>query len=438
MNSKRNKIMASMVVMMMISVGIAAAVFTQDNSSATADASYEVDVAPNNRWTFTPAFPAALTDVTTTPEYTSMTGVSVQKTEDPTKFHKNTDDGTTVTEGGQYIFAETYTVRFSGSVQTGTDFVLSITGTSNLGGTQSYTVQYTFHINAGITVSGSQENIVSGESINFTPTSSTGIGTISWSVSGSLPAGLSKGTNFVTTGNIVGTPTTIGTNSFTLTAQAKDNNIVVDSKDLTVSFQVYNTIIGGSDETLTTYNGHVVSSTAINQTGSDLNVVWSQATTDTKTLAELGFTLNSATGVISGQNSSGSTYTVNLVGTDSVSGQTASKKITIITEKALTLTTNEDIAGREGVTYTRELVVANALNGYTFSNVSATGGVTASITGHVLSVSHTSPVESFTVTFTVTSTQTGQTAEYTLDGQLYPTTVITNPTMYVIAYEVVN
>ena len=165
--------------------------------------------------------------------------------------------------------------------------------------------------------SGCVEEIIQGTAQNITLSSTGGIGTVTWQEV-SLPNGLTLSGN-----TISGTPTQIGENVVQVQAVSDKG----ETKDLEITFTVYNQIVGGSPQTITSA-GSAAASDAIAQTGTDLGVTWAVTGGD---LPE-GFQLDAATGVVSGTYTGSEPVetTVTLTGTAANGpAQTATKEITI-------------------------------------------------------------------------------------------------------------
>ena len=107
--------------------------------------------------------------------------------------------------------------------------------------TQSVEIPILFNIAANMSVSGSQVNIVTGGTVNMTPTAN-GMGTFTWAVTSgkTLPAGLSLDT---ATGKVTGTPTGMGAQTIYLTATSSYG----ETANLTVTFTVYSKLIPTND-----------------------------------------------------------------------------------------------------------------------------------------------------------------------------------------------
>lgn len=202
--------------------------------------------------------------------------------------------------------------------------------TTNTGGiAQTVRQTLTFTVVSGLSVSGSIGDVVLGDSVSFTPTASSDMGKVEWKVKeGSpLPAGLT-----LSNGKVFGTPATLGNNTVSLTATAAG-----ESRDLVVGFTVYPRIVGGSDEVINSH-GNRVASTAVSN-AADIHVTWKVVS---GTIPQ-GFALDPGTAVISGSSSAADMdgKTVTLQGSSSHGPvQTATKKVTIRTENALSLSSS--------------------------------------------------------------------------------------------------
>lgn len=188
--------------------------------------------------------------------------------------------------------------------------------------------------------------IVQGTAQNITLSSTGGVGTVTWQEV-SLPNGLTLSGN-----TISGTPTQIGENVIQVQAVSDKG----ETKDLEITFTVFNQIVGGSEQTITS-TGTYAASDAIAQAGTDLGVTWAVTNGD---LPE-GFSLDAATGVISGTyaGTSAVTEVITLTGT-SANGptQTATKQVTIQAEPAFTITGGDSILTYTGNAETKTLALA--------------------------------------------------------------------------------
>ncbi len=277
-----------------------------EDLSATYGTPTNINIAPGYRWTYTPDFPSDLTDYLT---------VSLQ-----------VNDSNVGSVSGK-----TVTVNIPTNASTGTKYNVVIKATMTSPVSQTAYQYVTFTVVSGLSVSGTINDIIKGSNINFTPTGTSGMGDVTWTVTSgeSLPDGL-----ILSNGVVSGTPTALGAQTVYLTAIAPGG----ETKNLEVSFTVYSKIVGGSAETIKSYNT-TVSSTAITN-GSDIGVTWSV----TSGTLPSGFTLNTSTGVVSGKSSTVQSTTVTITGTAANGpSQSATKQITIQSEPALTLSCSSSI-----------------------------------------------------------------------------------------------
>lgn len=343
-----------------------AAVFMGSESSATYTEDYgtvyPINLAPGFSYTYTPTYPSDLSVTTTIEKYesdgldASMTGSELRVT---------VRDG--VTSGSYDLILKAYT------------------NTADVSQTAYQHIR--FNIVQGLTVSGVINDIIKGAEVELTPTGTSVMGDVVWTVKSgtTLPDGLT-----LADGVVSGTPTTVGKNTVSLTATANG-----ESKDLIINFTVYNVILGGDDETILSY-GNTVSSTAIEQTGSDLGVNW---TVSSGTIPE-GFTLDATTGVVSGSSTTLGETTITLTGSSTKGpAQTATKELTIRSEPALTLAGETSIATYVGNTLANTLQISPTAGTSTITwTVTEAAGV--SIADGLLSVAGTATAGTVTVTAT--------------------------------------
>lgn len=305
-------ITAALMAMLIVMGSVGVVLGNQSDGTYAADYGevYEINLAPGFSYTYSPSYPSDL-DVTTSIEKYENTGIDA-----------NVDNGV-------------LKVTVKNGVSSGSyDIILK--AQTNTGGLSQTAYQHIrINVVSGLSVSGSINDIVKGAAINFTPTGSSDMGTVTWKVKDGtqLPAGLT-----LSNGKVTGTPTTVGPQKVSLTATAKG-----ETKDLEVTFTVYNAIVGGSDEVIYS-NGNTVSSTPISQTGTDLGVTWSV----TSGTIPVGFTLNNTTGVISGSSTELKSTQITITGTASNGpAQSITKKITIQTEPSISV----DSPGTAIITY---------------------------------------------------------------------------------------
>ena len=344
------KIVALLAVLVMAIGGMA--VFAGSNESdavgedlsATYGQPTNINIAPGYRWTYTPDFPSDLTQYLT---------VSLQ-----------VNDSNVGSVSGK-----TVTVNIPTNASAGTKYNVVIKATMTSPVSQTAYQYVTFTVVSGLSVSGTINDIIKGSSISFTPTGTSGMGTVTWAVQSgkTLPAGLS-----LTNGVVSGTPTALGAQTVYLTATAPGG----ETKNLAVSFTVYSKIVGGSAETIKSYNTNV-SSTAITN-NSDIGVTWAVTSGTLPT----GFSLNASTGVVSGKSSAVQSTTVTITGTSSHGpSQSTTKQITIQSEPALTLTCGDSIltyknnSTEKSVTLTASNSSAKTWTVSSFSGATVSNGI---------------------------------------------------------------
>jgi hypothetical protein len=187
---------------------------------AEAATATEITIAPGMRYTYTPTFPADL---------------------NPTVTIKSQGVGAAGT-GGTWgtLSGKTLTVNVPAGTAAGSQYQVTLLATTT-NPTQSVEIPILFNIVANMSVSGSQVNIVTGGTVNLSPTA-TGMGTFTWAVTDgkTLPAGLTLN---ATTGKVTGTPTGMGLQTIYLTATSSFG----ESKDLVVTFTIYNKLVATND-----------------------------------------------------------------------------------------------------------------------------------------------------------------------------------------------
>ena len=356
--------MAAAFVMALLAVLGSAVVMLGSDSNAAIEGDYgeiyEIDLAPGFSYTYTPTYPADL-DVTTTIYDYEETGIDAE------------------------VSGSTITVTVKSGVTSGS-YDLVIKAETNTGGLAQTAYQHIrFNIVSGLVVAPDQviNDIILGAGVNFTPQATSEMGSVSWSVKGTLPAGLEFDGSKVT-----GTPTQVGVNTLTLTASANGQ-----TQDLSISFTVYNVIVDNEDEVIFS-NGNTVSSTAITQTGNDLGVTWAV----TNGSLPDGFSLNPSTGVVSGSSTTYQETIITITGTTSNGPeQTITKQITIRSEPAIEISGNNTLTTAPGQDdKTIQLSATAGTSAVTWSVSSATG-VSISQTG-LLTVTDEASTGAVTVT----------------------------------------
>lgn len=218
---KTNSFIAMGIVAMLAMVSVA--MLCTDNTSAFGDPYGEptdINIAPGMTYTYTPTFPAELT-------------VTVSIIEQI----YNGDDVTWAS-----MSSGTLTVNIPTSANPG-DILSVVLKANSTNPDQEIYIPINFYIVSNLEASGSQANIVIGSDVSMTP-SVSGMGTFTWAVTSgeTLPAGLSLNT---ATGQVTGTPTTLGTNTIRLTATSSYG----ESVDLVVTFQVVPQLVATNSPT---------------------------------------------------------------------------------------------------------------------------------------------------------------------------------------------
>jgi hypothetical protein len=108
----------------------------------------------------------------------------------------------------------------SGTPTSAGSFTFTVRVTDSLGRSDSHTLSLTVGTPPRITTASLPDGILNTP-YNVTLTFSGGRGTLSWGYSGTLPPGLTFGSD----GSIFGTPTTVGTGSFTVTLQDSEGGL---------------------------------------------------------------------------------------------------------------------------------------------------------------------------------------------------------------------
>ena len=300
-HTMKEKIVTVCVIMALIGTCLVSCTDESDAAYAGFGEIYVIDLAPGFKYTYTPTYPDDLDVVTT--------------------IHMCEQGVTATVKNG------TVTIQVKDSVLTGSYDVILKAYTDTDGVPQTAYQHIRINVVKGLSVSGSINNIVLGTTLDFTPTGTSGMGDVQWSVKEgtSLPDGLS-----LIDGKVVGSPTTVGLKTLNLVGSCKG-----ETKDLTIRFTVYNVILDNDDEVVFSH-GNNVSSTPITQTGNDLKVTWRLSS---GTLPE-GFSLNTHNGVVSGRSTVYQSTTVTILGCTDTSiepYQEITKDITIRSEPDITM-----------------------------------------------------------------------------------------------------
>ena len=294
----------------------------------------------------------------------------------------------------------------SGSLPGGLTLNLStgaITGNPTTVGTASFSVSV--KDNAGDTA-GPQSlsiTVVAGPSITTTslPGGEVGVaysttlaetgGTApyTWTVSGgTLPGGLSLNSS---SGVISGTPTTVGTPSFSVTVKDSDG-ITSPAANLSIA------ISGVTITTSSLPNGTVSAaySTTLNASGGTAPYTWTLTTGS----LPAGLTLNSSSGVIGGTPTTANTFSFSITAKDSLGSTSPAANLSITIVNPLTITTSSLPNGVVSVPYSQNLAATGGTTPYTWTLATGSlpAGLTLSSSGAIGGTPTTAGSPSFTVT----------------------------------------
>lgn len=315
MKSQQNAIIAVVLAAVMALTG--GLFLLADESSATGEdlegygSANEIDIMPGYSWSYTSRFPSDLT-----------AGMALS--------FKVNELGSNATIDGHVLKISIPTGFSAGSYNIVLKAEHADSGQTEANGRAAYQwIRVTVNSDLELSYTDCVNQIIDGASQEINLVSEGGIGNYTWQ-SKQMPDGLElQGTK------VVGTPTTIGKNTVIVTAVS--DTAGVQSQDLTIEFTVFNKIVGGTAQTITsTGSADTASSDAITQKGDDLGVKW-ELTSGTM---PAGFSLNEDTGVVSGAytGSEHGSAVLTLTGKSTLGPtQTATKQVTVQYEPAFTL-----------------------------------------------------------------------------------------------------
>ncbi len=293
-------------------------------------------------------------------------------------------------------------------------FTVTATDSKSLTGTRDLSITIRGAIN--ITQSALPNGQV-GVPYTATLTATGGVVPYIWTVnSGSLPAGLTLTSNPDGTGTISGTPTTLGTSTFTV--QVADSE-TPPATGVSALFSIY--IEGTLTITTTSLpagNVAIFYDSQLMVTGGLAPYTW----TITSGTLPPGLTLTPSTGVISGTPTTVGTsmFTVQVADSETTPATTTgSFAITIAPTPPLQITTTSLSAATQGVTYSSTLAATGGVPPYSWTLASGSGPLPAGLTLSGTGVIGGTPVGntgSFPITVQVTDTlMNTQTAPLTLE-----------------------
>jgi titin len=265
------------------------------------------------------------------------------------------------------------------------NFTVIATDADGLEATQSESVQIVAH--PSIT-SAALPNGEVGVTYATTPAVTAGVGPFTWSVSGSLPAGLTLNSS---TGEVSGTPTTLGTSTFSL--------VVTDANGFQASQSESVDVSSAPSITSPTLPDGEVGSVYLSQptlTGGSGATGWSV----TGGSLPQGLVVVASSGEVLGTPTAAGTYSFDLVATDSLGG-TVSQPETVVIAADPSITSPALPDGEVGASYDTTPTVADGTGPLTWSvsGGSLPDGLTLDTsTGEVSGTPTTAGTSSFTLT----------------------------------------
>jgi hypothetical protein len=252
--------------------------------------------------------------------------------------------------------------------------------------------------------------------------SSGGVAPITWSYSGTLPAGLTLSSS----GVFSGTPTASGTFSFTVTATDSGTPQQAKSQQLSITI---NPVLSITTTSLPAGTVGTAYNQSINTNGGTPPITWSV----TSGALPPGLTL-SASGAISGTATAYGSYVFTVTATDSSNPtQSVSQQLTIVINNVpLSITTTSLPNGVVGVSYSASVVASGGTTPYTWSLTAGTlpAGLTLNTsTGAITGTPTTVGTSSFTVTVTDSTTPTPQTQSQPLSISIVSVLAITTTSL---------
>ena len=265
----------------------------------------------------------------------------------------------TVTDKGTEKATYTLTVKIPSGFTDGTYNVVLMAQHSASGQTETNKkaayqwIKLTVNEEMGVSQSGALTQILIGASQNFNLVSTGGLGTVTWTFK---EGGTTYGDFTIDGTKVTGECKTAG--SVTLNFVATSTN--GQTKDLKVTFTVYNKIVVGDNAEIKAFGGvgdkDTVLLSGVDQVGVDLNVTWAAD----KSLPS-GLELDSSTGKITGSYNGTTAQKATITLTVSSDypdpeGQTATKVVTIYCEPKLTYKTVDTVKSWTGNSVTENVI----------------------------------------------------------------------------------
>jgi uncharacterized repeat protein (TIGR03803 family) len=270
----------------------------------------------------------------------------------------------------------------AGTPSTVGSYSFTITATDGVGATSSQ--HYTVVINPPVAITTpSLTGGVYQQSYSLTIQASGGTGTITFTVSGTLPPGLTLSSG----GVLSGTPSAAGSFAFTVIAQDPLGSITNHDYTLVVN-------LGLTPTTLPNYTAGIAgySQTIVGGGGSTMLTYSSTGTLPP------GLNLNSSIGVLAGTPSQPGSYAFTVIATDAA-GLTGSRTYSVTINPAVTITTTAIASGTFGQPYAQLIVAGGGTGPLTFSySGTLPAGVTLTSSGLLSGTPSVTGNFSFTVT----------------------------------------
>ena len=304
------------------------------------------------------------------------------------------------------------TGTIAGTATQSGSFPITITATDHSTGTGPYSsgaIAYTLVV-GGPTITISPTTLpAAAVAVPYSQqlTSTGGTGTVTWSETGALPAGITLST----AGLLSGTPTVAGSFPITVTAKDTDNFTGMQAYTLTVGGPVI-TVLPATLPAASTYVAFTQTFTA---SGGTSPYTWSETGT-----LPTGITFNTATATLSGTPTQSGTFPITITVTDSTTGTGSpfSKSVgytLAVSAPTITIGPSTLPAAAIAVAYTQSVTATGGTGPYTYSVT--TGALPAGLALSTAGAITGTPTAGGSFSFTITAKDSGNftgTQNYTL------------------------